>query len=226
MQFIHRWSSVAYHTVILSFQVYLCICACATHRFYNSQCLHLAQPHSSLLPSHLSISYISFPNAISCKKFQAHNVTLWRILLSLKIQPYIPPTPAPLCCKCPKYCLLVVFHAAMYFSMQFVKAVCSEDEMEEPGLGIARSKQCSLTFCKFGQNVMRSGINCLLVLCDGSDRRGLLLLRGALLTSTRKRAFCRAACWRTCCMTSVFASRAILNEMWDLVRLLFFGVGS
>jgi hypothetical protein len=35
----------------------------------------------------------------------------------------------------------------MYFSMQFVKVVCSEEEMEEPGLGIARSKQCSLTFC-------------------------------------------------------------------------------
>ena len=56
----------------------------------------------------------------------------------------MPPAPF---CKCPKYCLLVVFHAAMYFSMQFVKVVCSEDEMEEPGLGMARSKQCSLTFC-------------------------------------------------------------------------------
>lgn len=144
--------------------------------FLQPQCLHLTQPRSSLS----SISYILFPNAISCKKIQAHNGTPWRILPSIKSSPeririYIPPTPAPLCCKCPKYCLLVVFHAAMYFSMQFVKAVCSEDEMEEPGLGMARSKQCSLTL------------------------------------STRKRAFCRAACWRTCCMTSVFASRAILG---------------
>ena len=38
----------------------------------------------------------------------------------------------------------------MYFSMQFVKVVCSEDEMEEPGFGMARSKQCSLTFCNEG----------------------------------------------------------------------------
>jgi hypothetical protein len=60
--------------------------------------------------------------------------------------PYMPPAPAPLC-KCPKYCLLVVFHAAMYFSMQLLKLVDSADEMDEPGLGIARSKQCSLTFC-------------------------------------------------------------------------------
>ena len=77
------------------------------------------------------------------------------ILLIRQMQPHMPPAPAPFC-KCPKYCLLVVFHAAMYFSMQFVKAVCSEDEMEEPGLGIARSKQCSLTFCEIGQNVMRN----------------------------------------------------------------------
>lgn len=68
----------------------------------------------------------------------------------------MPPAPAPFC-KCPKYCLLVVFHAAMYFSMQFVKVVCSEDEMEEPGLGMARSKQCSLTFCnEVSENCMRS----------------------------------------------------------------------
>jgi hypothetical protein len=29
------------------------------------------------------------------------------------------PDPAPFC-TCVKYCLLVVFHAAMYFSMQLV----------------------------------------------------------------------------------------------------------
>ena len=79
-----------------------------------------------------------------------------RILFIHRMQSYMPPAPAPFC-KCPKYCLLVVFHAAMYFSMQFVKVVCSEDEMEEPGLGMARSKQCSLTFCnEVSENCMRS----------------------------------------------------------------------
>lgn len=36
-------------------------------------------------------------------------------------------------------------------------------------------------------------------------------LRTVWRTSTRARAFAMAACWRTCCMTSVFAS--ILKEV-------------
>lgn len=103
---------------------------------------------ASLFPLKSPLLYIVhlFSNAVSCRNSKLIMVQS-RIFPSVKIQPYIPaPAPAPLC-KCPKYCLLVVFHAAMYFSMQFVKVVCSEEEMEEPGLGIARSKQCSLTFC-------------------------------------------------------------------------------
>jgi hypothetical protein len=39
------------------------------------------------------------------------------IQLRLHLISYIPPAPF---CTCVKYCLLVVFHAAMYFSMQLV----------------------------------------------------------------------------------------------------------
>ena len=101
------------------------ICASAhnaTHHFLQSLWLHPTPPRSSLFHIVQSLPQ----NAISCRKeFQAHNGTPWRILPSIKSSPeririYIPPTPAPLCCKCPKYCLLVVFHAAMYFSMQLV----------------------------------------------------------------------------------------------------------
>jgi hypothetical protein len=48
------------------------------------------------------------------------------------------------------YCLLTVFHAAMYFSMHCVKQVVSPLESEEPGLGTHFSKQCSLTFWNEG----------------------------------------------------------------------------
>lgn len=34
----------------------------------------------------------------------------------------------------------------MYLSMQFVKQVVSDEDMEDPGLGTQRSKQCSLIF--------------------------------------------------------------------------------
>ncbi len=34
----------------------------------------------------------------------------------------------------------------MYFSMQSVKQVVSDEESELPGLGTQRSKQCSLSF--------------------------------------------------------------------------------
>ena len=144
MHFINRWSSVAYHTIILSFQFYMCIRTCATHQF-----LQIASSPSyiaSLFPPTSSLIHIVqlFPCKMNSKLIMVHPSASFH---PSKLQPYIPPTPAPLCCKCPKYCLLVVFHAAMYFSMQFVKAVCSDDEMEEPGLGMARSKQCSLTFC-------------------------------------------------------------------------------
>jgi hypothetical protein len=154
MQFFHRRSSVAYHTII--------------HLLFPFIQAPRAISHSKAFPSYnqSSQSYISSPQyrTIPIKyhamtSHHAHNSTLYTSpnLLSSAILifypshpspvPYIPPAPAPLC-KCPKYCLLVVFHAAMYFSMQLVKLVCSADEMDEPGLGIARSKQCSLTFCR------------------------------------------------------------------------------
>ena len=166
MQFIHRWSSVAYHTIILPFKFYTCIRACAIHHFYNPNVsiLHSLALHS---PPYRTFSSPMPYHARKSKLIMVHPGASFH---PSKLQPYIPPTPAPLCCKCPKYCLLVVFHAAMYFSMQFVKAVCSEDEMEEPGLGMARSKQCSLTFCGIGQNVLRNKIvspNW----CEGSDWR-------------------------------------------------------
>lgn len=34
----------------------------------------------------------------------------------------------------------------MYLSMQLVKQVVSDEDMEDPGLGMQRSKQCSLIF--------------------------------------------------------------------------------
>lgn len=57
------------------------------------------------------------------------------------IAPYMP------FCTWLRYCLLVAFHAPMYFSMQLLKQVCSPDDSEEPGVGTQRSKQCSLIFC-------------------------------------------------------------------------------
>jgi len=154
MRFIHRWSSVAYHTIILSFQV-MCISACATHHFYNrsdGSISHSIALYPQILPSPYRTYLPPMPSTSCQKEFQAHNDTPSKFIKAT--QPYIPPAPAPFC-KCPKYCLLVVFHAAMYFSMQFVKVVCSEEEMEEPGLGIARSKQCSLTFCDAKWNCQR-----------------------------------------------------------------------
>lgn len=44
------------------------------------------------------------------------------------------------------YCLLTVFQAAIYFSIQFVKHAVSPLDNDDPGLGTHFSKQCSLTF--------------------------------------------------------------------------------
>jgi hypothetical protein len=44
------------------------------------------------------------------------------------------------------YCLLTVFHVAMYFSMHDVKHAVSPLDNEDPGFGTHLSKQCSLTF--------------------------------------------------------------------------------
>lgn len=44
------------------------------------------------------------------------------------------------------YVLLTVFHAAMYFCMQWVRHVVSPLESEAPGLLTHFSKQCSFTF--------------------------------------------------------------------------------
>ena len=59
--------------------------------------------------------------------------------------------PAPIwfwlsLCILATYCLLTVFQALMYFSMQFVKQPSSPLDSEVPGLGTQRSKQCSLSF--------------------------------------------------------------------------------
>jgi hypothetical protein len=56
---------------------------------------HIPNPHRLPLPLHNPIPFHSIATQIS----------------------YIPPAPF---CTCVKYCLLVVFHAAMYFSMQLV----------------------------------------------------------------------------------------------------------
>jgi len=44
------------------------------------------------------------------------------------------------------YCLLTVFHAAIYFSMQLVMQDSSVFDRLDPGFGTQRSKQCSLIF--------------------------------------------------------------------------------
>jgi hypothetical protein len=137
-------SLVAYHTI-----VHLLIHTCAIHHC-STEYLPLAKEQS---PNPYVQSPISYsPRVPHNTNLRPHNGTSLTLLSKSILRPnsliqasYIPPA-APFC-KCPKYCLLVVFHAAMYFSMQFVKLVCSAEEMDEPGLGIARSKQCSLTFC-------------------------------------------------------------------------------
>lgn len=64
--------------------------------------------------------------------------------------PPIKPPPAFRCSSCIlwMYCLLTVFHAAMYFSIQLVKQLSSPFERFPPGFGTQRSKQCSLIFYK------------------------------------------------------------------------------
>jgi hypothetical protein len=60
-----------------------------------------------------------------------------------------PPPPGPLLCSCcilPTYCLLTVFHAAIYFSMHREMHVVSPLANEVPGLVTHLSKQCSFTF--------------------------------------------------------------------------------
>lgn len=44
------------------------------------------------------------------------------------------------------YVVLTWFHADMYFSMHWVKQVCSLFDSEAPGFGTHFSKQCSLIF--------------------------------------------------------------------------------
>lgn len=53
--------------------------------------------------------------------------------------------PCSFCNRC-TYCLDTVFQAAMYFSMQDEKQVCSPLEREDEGFGTQRSKQCSFIF--------------------------------------------------------------------------------
>lgn len=58
--------------------------------------------------------------------------------------------PPEFCWSLATYCLLTTFQALMYFSMHWLKQVCSPLEREVPGLGTQRSKQCSLSFCGGG----------------------------------------------------------------------------
>jgi len=205
IQFVLWWSSVAYHTLHLSLSRSMCICALRIKSFHQGIApSRTAAPSLRRLPLRRIVQIFPYHPMQDIPKLIMVQPNSPHAQPSAVMPLYMPaPAPAPFC-KCPKYCLLVVFHAAMYFSMQFVKVVCSEEEMEEPGLGMARSKQCSLTFCE--RAVSNNRAMDLPLFCCGV--KGLLEVRQ--LTSTRNRAFCRAACWRTCCMTSVFASRAIL----------------
>lgn len=65
---------------------------------------------------------------------------------SLFLLPSYKP-PAPRCCSLCTYCLETTFQAFMYFSRQAEKHCFSPLDMEEPGVGMQRSKQCSLSFC-------------------------------------------------------------------------------
>jgi hypothetical protein len=56
-----------------------------------------------------------------------------------------PPAALSRCIRA-TYCLLTVFHALMYFSMQLLKQPSSPLDRLVPGLGTQRSKQCSLSF--------------------------------------------------------------------------------
>lgn len=49
-------------------------------------------------------------------------------------------------CNRVMYEVLTWFHADMYFSMHWVKQVCSPLDREEPGFGTHFWKQCSLIF--------------------------------------------------------------------------------
>lgn len=52
------------------------------------------------------------------------------------------------------YVRLTVFQVEMYFSMQVERQLSSLEERESPGVGMQRSKQCSLSFC-FGEYEVR-----------------------------------------------------------------------
>lgn len=62
------------------------------------------------------------------------------------------PTGEPMACfsLCirPTYCLLTMFHAAMYFSIHALIQPCSFVDNDDPGEGMHFSKQFSLTFYK------------------------------------------------------------------------------
>lgn len=63
--------------------------------------------------------------------------------------PISPPLPAPppaVFCIRPIYCLLTVFHAAIYFSIHVVKHFSSLDDSEVPGVGMHFSKQWLFIF--------------------------------------------------------------------------------
>lgn len=62
------------------------------------------------------------------------------------ISPPLPIPPPAVFCIRPIYCLLTVFHAAMYFSMHVVKHFSSLDDSEEPGMGMHFSKQWLFIF--------------------------------------------------------------------------------
>ena len=65
---------------------------------------------------------------------------------SSPISPPDPISPAVFFCIRPIYCLLTVFHAAMYFSIHVVKHFPSRDDSEEPGVGMHFSKQWLFIF--------------------------------------------------------------------------------
>lgn len=134
--------------------------------------------------------------------------TIW----SFEVHKLSPPAALSRCIRA-TYCLLTVFQALMYFSMQLLKQPSSPLDSEAPGLGTQRSKQCSLSFWKHCQNKSRR---------LGNEKHG----NGRVCrTSTSMRAFCMAASCCTWRMICILLSSAIVMNLRSLIDSRVF-VGS
>jgi hypothetical protein len=130
-----------------------------------------------------------------------------RTISSLEVHRLSPPAALSRCIRA-TYCLLTVFQALMYFSMQLLKQPSSPLDRLVPGLGTQRSKQCSLSFwtSQYGCAIEEYP-------WEGPGRS----------TSTSMRAFCMAASCCTWRMICILLSSMVLLSVRRRFELVCMG---